>query len=136
MSDKRVLTEHELKLIAGVLGYHLVKKFKVGVDNRKNCIINSQNSLHLWDNDSKYFDSLHNHADLARLVEAMRQARYNFSWSAYNERFRAEDGLYQCEVSFETLDAWTSTSSNTFIKATCFACVEALVEKEKRDADG
>ena len=111
----RQLTEPEWKLIAGVMGW------KAGIaypDSLIRC------------NSCERFRPLRDHADLARLVEAMLENGYDI------DRYHHHDvkPQYLTTVKHEKYLIGSGHEAPTDLEATCFACVEALKEKEKRDA--
>lgn len=122
MSDRQP-TKHELALVAEVFDGDVVVLL---------CEL-------LWRGQGR-FDPLHDHNDLARLVEAMRKAGWDVSmegnsqWKAGTEEEKY--GPYECLVDQPAVpgDENRILRYGPFLAATFWAIVEALVEQEKRDA--
>ncbi len=128
----RQLTEHELERIAGVMGWELLPEVYPDQDPVNACALSQDGDALLIRGGNRDFNPLHDHADLARLVEAMQADGWTISRKAYPA------GSVRPHVS-----DWTKVSGHgcfkcvdapTDIEATCFAIVDALKEKEKRDA--
>lgn len=117
-------TEHELRLVAGVMEKHLsnVRVVRAGMD-RDAIVYDTPTS------DGKRFGPLHDERDLARLVDAMQGDGYHV------RREHFTDCSHSCFVDRgDKRHIGSASSRRTDLEATYRACVEALVEKEKRDA--
>jgi hypothetical protein len=123
-------TEHEWRLVAKVMEWECVEYIDfVANDQCGKCVIIENQFLMI--RGGRNFRPLHDHNDLARLVEAMQAAGWTFRITHYPKR-----GVI-------TPNSWVKISKDTVFReqggptdlvATFWACVEALVAEEKRDA--
>lgn len=137
MSEKRVLTEHELRLILKLLPIlkhpdDFTEAYQWDHPSRPGVLSRLDRDKSLW----VLFRPDRCYSDLARFVEAMQGAgyvviRHHFASGNCLSRVTRPD-LERRDTETGWLGEGRSTAD---LEATCFACVDALVEKEGRDGN-